>query len=202
MDLAEILGEDYKEGMTAEDVSAVFEKRILNTGRYTNKDKADADSRASQKTIQELKDQLKGKMTDEELSKEKQKEFESKLQEALDANTLLKKQISQTTAEAQIAEAKSILDIKADDKDFQKFISNISSEDSAVTKETSSYVMKMVKDAYEKGKAEVTKQSLGEMGKVVVGKDGKVEVDKETQFVKNLVSSTMVAPKIKNSNFM
>ena len=43
MDLQELLGSDYQEGMTAEDVNKIFEVRILSSGKYENNEKVDAE---------------------------------------------------------------------------------------------------------------------------------------------------------------
>ena len=44
-EIKELLGENYHEGMTAKDVQQAFNKMLLNTGKYVNKDNADAQER-------------------------------------------------------------------------------------------------------------------------------------------------------------
>ena len=39
MDLKELLGDDYKEDLTADDISGIFERKFLATGKYENKEK-------------------------------------------------------------------------------------------------------------------------------------------------------------------
>lgn len=188
MDLKELLGADFKEGITAEEVNSIMEKRLLSTGRYENKEKVDAERTASKKKYADLEAQLKGKMTDDELTKNEKAELEKQLEEVKSLLKAEKKSGSRSKAEAGIMEAKTLLGIKSEDKDFNDFLDSISFEDSAISTKTSSYVMKMVKDAYEKGKAEATKDSLGEMGNMVIGKDGKM-VDKDVQFIKQLTET-------------
>lgn len=197
MDLKELLGADFKEGITADEVNSIMEKRLLSTGRYENKEKVDAERIASKKKYADLEAQLKGKMTDDELTKNEKAELEKKLEEVTELLKAEKKSGSRSKAEAGIMEARTLLGIKSEDKDFNEFLDNISFEDSAVSTKTSSYVMKMIKDAYEKGKAEATKDSLGEMGNMVIGNDGKL-VDKDAQFVKQLTEA--VNPQVNTNN--
>lgn len=197
MDLKELLGADFKEGITADEVNSIMEKRLLSTGRYENKEKVDAERMASKKKYADLEAQLKGKMTDDELTKNEKAELEKKLEEVTELLKAEKKSGSRSKAEAGIMEARTLLEIKSEDKDFNEFLDNISFEDSAVSTKTSSYVMKMIKDAYEKGKAEATKDSLGEMGNMVIGNDGKL-VDKDAQFVKQLTEA--VNPQVNTNN--
>ena len=197
MDLKELLGADFKEGITADEVNSIMEKRLLSTGRYENKEKVDAERIASKKKYADLEAQLKGKMTDDELTKNEKAELEKKLEEVTELLKAEKKSGSRSKAEAGIMEARTLLGIKSEDKDFNEFLDSISFEDSAVSAKTSSYVMKMIKDAYEKGKAEATKDSLGEMGNMVIGNDGKL-VDKDAQFVKQLTEA--VNPQVNTNN--
>ena len=199
MDLKELLGDDYKEGLTADEVSGIFEKRLLATGKYENKDKVDAERKRAKQEKADLESKIKSKMTDDELSKQEMDDLRAKF-EALQAEAREKdKRYSKTLAEANIAEARTLLEIKEGDKDFSDFINNISGEDSELSNKTSNYIMKLIKDAYEKGKALSTKQELGEMGRMVIGKDGKA-VDKDEAFVKTLVSGIGVSENTK-SNF-
>jgi hypothetical protein len=199
MDLKELLGDDYKEDLTAEDISGIFERKILATGKYENKDKVDAERKRAKQEKADLENKIKSKMSDDELSKQEMEDLKAKF-EALQAESREKdKRYSKTLAEANIAEARTLLEIKADDKEFAEFITNISGEDSEVSSKTSSYIMKLIKNAYEKGKGESTKKDLGEMGRMVIGKDGKA-VDKDEAFVKGLVSGMQV-PENTKSNF-
>lgn len=201
MELKDLLGSDYKENMTQEEVNAIFEKRVLASGKYENKEKVDAERAAHKKALDEAKATLKGKLSEEELSKSEVEELKRQLEESKTRELNFQKEISRGHATSGIAEAKTLLGIKEDDKDYIEFITNISGADSEITKKTSSYVGKLVKDAYEKGKAEATKTTLGEMGNMVIGKDGK-PVDKEQAFIKDLIKQTPASPKIENSNFI
>ena len=99
-------------------------------------DKKKADAEAKDALIAQLQEQLKGNK--------------------IDAN--------QAKAIGNVAEATTLIGLKSDDKDFLKFIANIATENAEQTVEVSQYVNKLVKDAFEKGKAEATKQNLGKLG--------------------------------------
>ena len=199
MDLKELLGDDYKEDLTADEVSEIFERKFLATGKYENKEKVDAERRRAKQEKAELEGKIKSKMTDDELSQKEMDDLKAKIDVLVAEGKEKDKRYSKTLAEANIAEARTLLEIKADDKEYAEFITNISGEDSEVSSKTSSYIMKLIKNAYEKGKGESTKKDLGEMGRMVIGKDGKA-VDKDEAFVKGLVSGMQV-PENTKSNF-
>ena len=202
MDLQELLGSDYQEGMTAEDINAVFEKRVLASGKYENKDKVDAERKKAKQEKAELEAKIKGKMSEEELSKQEFEDLKAKLLAAEEREKLSNRKTSELIASGNMAEVKTILEIKDNDKDFDKFMKAISVEDNEIASSTSGYVKKLVKDAYEKGKSESTKQNLGEMGKRALGADGK-EIDATEAFVKSLAASTINLTKTsEQSNFI
>lgn len=202
MDLQELLGSDYQEGMTAEDINAVFEKRVLASGKYENKDKVDAERKKAKQEKADLEAKIKGKMSEEELSKQEFEDLKAKLLAAEEREKLSNRKTSELIASGNMAEVKTILEIKDNDKDFDKFMKAISVEDNEIASSTSSYVKKLVKDAYEKGKSESTKQNLGEMGKRALGADGK-EIDATEAFVKSLAASTINLTKTsEQSNFI
>lgn len=171
-----LLGENYQEGMSAQDVQNAFNKMLLSSGKYVNKDNADAQQRKIEKDFQTkmqaleeknkaLNDSLSSKMTDEEKIKaeqaEKEKEFE-KMKEMLAESKMNTSKLNFTN---NISEAKRLAEISDEDETFSTFISNAVLEDSEKNNSVSKYINTMVKKAYEKGKADATKDSLGKMGK-------------------------------------
>lgn len=201
MSLKEILGEDYKENMTDDEITSAMEKKILATGRYENKEKVDAERRASAQKQKDLEAKIKSKLTDDELSKKEMEDLKAELEAIKAEKAESDKKHSKTISSANMTEARTLLDIKETDKEFDEFITSISGENSDIAAKTSSYVMKLVKDAYEKGKASATKEALGEMGKQVIGSDGKI-VDKDKAFVQGLINSAPKAVSAENSNFI
>lgn len=187
-ELKELLGESYKEGMTKEEISEAFKKSFLSTGQYVNKDMAEADKRKLNDQIKNLNEQIKGKMSDDELKLAEVEELKKQLETYKQNDIANKINNSKLIATSKMAEAKTLLEIKDNDKEYLEFISNISGEDLELSTKVSSYAMNLIKRAYEKGKAEATKTSLGEMGNMVIGADGKL-VSKDEQLVKNLIAS-------------
>lgn len=157
-ELKALLGDNY------DGAKDFFKNQVLGNGDYVTKGKADADKQALQKQLEEANKKIKENMTDEEqraLDVKAKDDLISKLQEELKGNKI---EANQAKAIGNVAEATTLIGLKSDDKDFTNFISNIATEDDTKTVEVSQYVNKIVKEAFEKGKAEATKQNLGKMG--------------------------------------
>lgn len=166
--LKQLMGENYHEGMTAQEVQEYFqklgEKSVLETGNYVNKQMAEAEKNKIQKLLEEKEKALNAKMTDEEKAALAQAAKDKELQE-------LKELLAKTTISANnnkafglTAEARLNADIKDDDAEFTEFLGYIVSDDETKTTKISSYINKIVKAAYEKGKADITKNKMAKMG--------------------------------------
>lgn len=190
-EIKELLGENYHEGMTAKDVQEAFNKMLLGTGKYVNKDNADAQQRKIkedyEKQIGELNQTLNAKMTDDEKIKAAQKQRDEEFE-------TMKKMLEQSRLDASllnfksnIAEAKGLAGIEENDEEFSKFINNATLEDKEKNDSVSKYINSIVKKAYEKGKSDAVKEELGKMGKD--GKssqgdnDGETEVDQKIKSI-------------------
>lgn len=174
-EIKELLGENYQEGMTAKDIQEAFNKMLLGSGKYVNKDNADAQQRKLEKELQNkiqaledekraLNDSLTNKMTDEEKIKAAQKQRDAEFEE-------MKKLLAQSRFDASklnftnnVSEAKRLAGIEDEDTEFSEFILNATLEDNEKNNSVSKYINNIVKKAYEKGKADATKESLGKMG--------------------------------------
>lgn len=174
-EIKELLGENYQEGMTAKDIQEAFNKMLLGSGKYVNKDNADAQQRKLEKELQNkiqaledekraLNDSLTNKMTDEEKIKAAQKQRDAEFEE-------MKKLLAQSRFDASklnftnnVSEAKRLAGIEDEDAEFSEFILNATLEDNEKNNSVSKYINNIVKKAYEKGKADATKESLGKMG--------------------------------------
>lgn len=166
--LKALLGENYHEGMTAEEVQTYFQglgkKEVLESGKYVNKEKSDADINNLKQQLTEKEKALQSKMTDEEKAALAQAAKDQQIEEL---KALLAKNTLSTNnykALGLTAEARQNADIKDDDTEFSEFLSNIVSDDEDKTTKVSSYVNKIVKAAYEKGKADATKTKMAGMG--------------------------------------
>lgn len=161
--IRELLGESYHEGITNEEIQTFFKNSILGDGTYIRKELAEAEKKKLQNKLQEKDNALKEKLTDEEKKKAAEIAKDQELEEL--RAKLLENTISSNSYKAigLTAEARINANIKEDDSEFKEFIANISSEDEAKTEKISSYVNKIVKAAYEKGKADITKEKMAKM---------------------------------------
>ena len=191
MDLKELLGEAYNEGMTAEDVKAIFKKQLLDSGEYVNKGKAEAERKAAEQNAAEYKRQLEAKMTEDEKKKVADADTQKLIKELREELAASKSAISKKTAQSSLAEAKLKAGIKDDDKDFEEFVTSISFEDNDKTDKISKYITKIVSNAYEVGKSEAVKNKLGKMGSFKT-EDGSKEPNEKGSFGKELAQKTKV----------
>ena len=151
-------------GENVEGAKEFFKNALLGNGDYVLKGKSDAEKKALQDKLNEANQKLKANMSEDDQRKadaEAKDALIAQLQEQLKGSKI---SANQATAIGNIAEATTLIGLKSDDKDLAKFIANIATEDAEKTVEVSQYVNKIIKDAYEKGKAEATKQNLGKLG--------------------------------------
>lgn len=198
--MKQLMGGYYKESLTAEEIQKFFKDQVLNTGKYVNKEMADAEQRKLQKEVDDYKIQLQGKMTDDEKKTaqddETRKLIES-LQKQLAESNLT---ISKKTANGYLSGLKGKIGIKDDDTGFDDFISNIAFEDNDKTDKVSKYIADMVSKAYESGKNESTKLQLAKMGSFKDGQDGGAS-DEKGAFGKQLAQATKNEANVKKDFF-
>lgn len=168
MNLKELMGDAFKDGITVEEITSFFEGKKfadLGTGQYVDKNKFDNTVNDLNKKLTDANNQLNEKMTDEEKSQQAQKEQVAeieRLKKLLSDNTI---NGNKNTVVGVLASTRDTLGLDVNDKDFVKFVENITSEDGARSTDIANYVSKVVKDAYEKGKQDATKDSMGNFGK-------------------------------------
>lgn len=163
-ELKQLMGDSYHEGMTGAEVQEYFKKSLLESGNYVNKEASDASIAKLQKELADKNNQIKAKMTDDE---KKNAEINQQLAEFEELKKKYKEQtISSNKYQAQglTASVKEKAKIKDDDKEFDEFLTSISSEDGEKTAKISKYIAKIVNAAYENGKAEMTKEKMAKMG--------------------------------------
>lgn len=161
MNLKEILGTAYKEGMTfAEIETALKDAKLadLSKGKYVDVDKYN-------NTVNDLRNQLNGKLSEAEKQQNAEIEKDKRiadLEKLLKENTL---ESNKRVMESLFSETKTILGLKDDDTSLAQFIQNVNCEDSTKVNNVGTYVAKLVKDAYEKGQKDGMKGALGGFGK-------------------------------------
>lgn len=167
-----LLGEAYHEGITADEVNNFFAGKNfadLSTGQYVDKAKHDREVQSLNATITEKTNALNAKLTDDEKAtqaRDADKKEIQRLTELLKQNTLTS---NKNLATSSMANIKTVLGLKDDDADYNSFIDNIISEDADKTSLIAKYVAKLTNDAYEKGKKDAVKDSMGKFGKQAKG---------------------------------
>lgn len=203
MNLKEMLGDAYKEGMTFEEVSNFFEGKKfadLSTGNYVDKNKYESEVNSLKTQLSEKDTALRNKMSDDEKAKLAQQEKDAeieKLKAMLTNNTISG---NKNTVNGITLSAREILGLDANDENYVSFVDNITTEDDTKSTSIATYVTKLVKDAYEKGKKDATKDDMGSMGKGKGNDNGQSNPKDELgEFGKKLAS--MSAPKEKFDYF-
>lgn len=190
MNLKELLGDNYHEDMSFDEVSnALSSMKLadLSTGAYVDKNKYEADIKAKNSEIQKKNDELTAKMTADEKAQAEEAKKDALIDE-------LRKQIitsnintSHSAAESILAGSKTILGIDDADEAYTKFIGSISSENLDDTKTIATYINKLVQDSYKKGKEDASKNNMGAFAKGVTTNasgDGKAVENLGTQLAK------------------
>ena len=193
MDLKEMLGDAYKDGMTFDEINNFFaDKKFadLSTGNYVDKNKYENEVKTLQEQLSAKDTELKNRLSDDEkvslAQKEKDNEIE-RLKQMLKDNTI---NGNKSTVNGITHSVRDMLGLDVNDKDFMAFVDNITSEDSSKSTSVATYVSKLVKDAYEKGKKDANKDNMGQLGKGK-GNEGSQEPndkDKLGEFGKKLAS--------------
>lgn len=192
--LKNVLGEAYHEGITAEEVNNFFAGKSfadLSTGQYVDKNKYERDIQTLNATITEKQNALNAKLTDDEkrqAAANADKAEIARLQKLLQENSI---NSNKDLAIGTMSSVKSLLELKDDDNEYNTFIDTIVSEDRGKTNLIATYISKITKDAYEKGKKDATKDAMGEFGKDVKGGNSS---KKETNLGAELAKNSMKKP--------
>ena len=203
MNLKEVLGDAYKEGMTFEEVSNFFEGKKfadLSTGNYVDKNKYESEVNSLKTQLSEKDTALKNRMSDDEKVKLAQQEKDAEIEKLKTMLTNTAITGNKNTVNGITLSAREILGLDANDENYVSFVDNITTEDDTKSTSIATYVTKLVKDAYEKGKKDATKDDMGNLGKGKGNANGQSNPKDELgEFGKKLAS--MSAPKEKFDYF-
>lgn len=201
--LKELLGDAYKEGMTFEEVSNFFEGKKfadLSTGNYVDKNKYESEVNSLKTQLSAKDTALKNKMSDDEKAKLAQQEKDAEIEKLKTMLTNTAITGNKNTVNGITLSAREILGLDANDENYVSFVDNITTEDDTKSTSIATYVTKLVKDAYEKGKKDATKDDMGNLGKGKGNANGQNDPKDELgEFGKKLAS--MSAPKEKFDYF-
>lgn len=193
MVLKEMLGDAYKDGMTFDEINNFFaDKKFadLSTGNYVDKNKYESEVKTLQEQLSAKDTELKNRLSDDEKAslaqKEKDNEIE-RLKQMLKDNTI---NGNKSTVNGITHSVRDMLGLDVNDKEFTAFVDNITSEDSSKSTSVATYVSKLVKDAYEKGKKDANKDNMGQLGKGKGNESSQEPNDKDKlgEFGKKLAS--------------
>lgn len=199
MNLKEVLGDAYKEGMTFEEVSNFFEGKKfadLSTGNYVDKNKYESEVNSLKTQLSEKDTALKNKMSDDEKAKLAQQEKDAEIERLKTMLTNTTISGNKNTVNGITLSAREILELDANDESYIAFVDNITTEDSTKSSNIATYVSKLVKDAYEKGKKDATKDDMGNLGKGKGNANGQNDPKDELgEFGKKLASMSATKEK-------
>lgn len=179
--MKDLMGDSYKDGITLDEVKEFMNGKKfadLSTGNYVDKNKYINEINSLNNKLTDTQNQLNAKLTDDERNTQAQKDKDAEienLKKLLRANTISG---NKNVVISEMTSSRDILGIDVTDRDFQTFVDNITTEDGDKSTTIARYVAKIVKDSYEKGKKDATKDAMGEFGKSS-GKgssDGKDEI--------------------------
>lgn len=176
MDIQELLGTDYKEGMSDTEILDVLKTRKLadlSTGKYVNKDMATAKENQLNEQLRDLQSQLDSKLTDDE---KRQKDLDSKDKEIAKLKETIKQSTLATNKAqlmANVADTLDKLEVKNDDKELNEFLDLITLEDNVQSSKVSSYLGKILKLAYQKGQEAQTKEQIASASDFQAGTETK-----------------------------
>lgn len=201
--LKELLGDSFREDLTKEEIQKFFKDQVLSSGEYENKNKAQAEKKQLDEQIKNLKKQIAEKMTDDEKKAQADLETQRQIEELQKQLAESRASNSKNTVFGILSDARTKGGIKEDDKEFVEFISEIAFEDSSKSEKVGKYIAEIVNKAYENGKSEATKKSLGKMGSSFSeGSEGAEESTEAGSFGKELAQAQQLrAPEQKKDFF-
>lgn len=193
--LKTLLGENF------DGAKEFFKGQVLGNGDYVRKEMSDASINSLKKQLEDANNTIKAKMTDEEKEKASRDADKATIEDLQKQLAEQVKMTNRSSAVSNITEAIKLADIKEDDKNLSGFIDNITSSDREKTKSISKYINDMVKSAYEKGKAEATKQNLSKIGNFNANKSDVSDSKAKDSTAKRLAENNAKIKNTKSSYF-
>lgn len=164
MNIQEMLGESFHEGMTIDEINtALSGKKFadLSTGNYVDANKYKADLQAKENELKSAKEELNSRMTDSEKTEAGIAADKARIKELED---FIKNQTISTNrdkVEALTSDVRSILGIKDEDESYAQMLTSLSKGDTEEIRTLATYINKIAKDSYEKGKNDASRDNLG-----------------------------------------
>lgn len=164
MNIQDMIGDSFHEGMSIDEINeALSNKKFadLSTGNYVDANKYKADLQAKDNELNNVKKELNSRMSGEEKAASDSAADKARIQELED---FIRKQTISTNrdkVEALTSDVRGILNIKTEDKDYSSMLDVLSNGETEQIRNLATYINKIVKDSYEKGKQDASRDNLG-----------------------------------------
>lgn len=177
MNLQEMLGDAYHEGITIEEINtALSGKKLadLSTGNYVDAHKYKTDLEAKNNELSNVRQELNARLSDSEKEAASRDADKAKIKELED---FIKNQTiasNKDRVEALTGDIKTILAIDDKNEEYENMLNVLSKQDTDEARSVATFINKIAKDSYEKGKKDANKDNLGsfseDVGKSANGK--------------------------------
>ena len=207
MDLQTLLGEDYKDGMTVEEIStALASKNIadLSLGGYVDVNKHNKQVNALKNKIADLTKQISTTDEDDTASGTKPAKNTTSSEDAKLIKSL-QEQIANLTIEnnksgivSQLSGVEGIPKWGDDDTDYTEFVATVAGLNATQSTSIMSFVTNKLKSVYESGKQDALRNSMGAMGNSMGGNTQSNA--QKTQSDLGALGKKLAQARMKNSN--
>lgn len=180
MNLQEMLGDSFHEDMTLDEINtALSGKKFadLSTGNYVDANKYKAELDAKNNELSNVRKQLDAKLSDSEkeaASREADKAKIKELEEFIKNQTVAS---NRDRVEALTGDVKSILGIESGNEEYLNMLSVLAKDDTDSARSVATFINKIVKESYEKGKKDANKDSLGSFSEGVNTNESGTELE-------------------------
>lgn len=181
MNLQDMLGESFHEGMTIEEInSALSTKKFadLSTGKYVDANKYNEAIKAKDAEIANKTKELNARMTEDEKASAAREADKARIQELEDFIHNQTISSNKDRVESLTSDVRSILGIESTNEEYSKLLDTLSKNETDSARSMASYINKIVKESYEKGQRDANKDNLGKfsdgVGKDASGKENNV----------------------------
>jgi len=164
MNLQEMLGDAFHEGMSLDEINtALSGKKFadLSTGKYVDAHKYQVDLEAKNNELSNVRKQLDAKMSDSEKEAASREADKAKIKELEEFIKNQNVASNRDRVEALTGDVKSILGIESNNEEYGKMLSVLSQNETENARSMATYINKIVKESYEKGKKDASKDNLG-----------------------------------------
>lgn len=164
MNLQEMLGDSYHEGMTVDEINEALSGRKfadLSTGNYVDVNKYNADLKAKDNELSNTKKELSARLTDSEKEAADKAADKARIQELEEFIRNQTISSNRDRVESLTSDIRTILGLENNDTSYNNLLDTLSKGETDDVRSIASYINKIAKDSYEKGKMDATKDSLG-----------------------------------------